>query len=59
MVLYYQNNAFPDCLVFCRAGEKVQEQRAADAAAADGAGRAAGERHAGAGRNPGAGAEVQ
>lgn len=48
-----------ECLVFCRAGEKVQDQRAADAAAADGAGRAAPERHAGAQQDPGPGEDLQ
>lgn len=45
--------------MFCRAGEKVQDQRAADAAAADGAGRAAPERHAGAQQDPGPGEDLQ
>lgn len=43
----------------CRTGEKVQEQRAADAEAAHGAGRAEGKRYCGAGCDPGTGAEVQ
>lgn len=43
----------------CRTGEKVQEQRAADAEAAHGAGRAEGKRHGGAGQDPDTGAGVQ